>query len=184
MVRRMKAASLKVSVNMKLMNLFYICVFSVLVGGTAVAGGLSQEATHNEVANFELKDVDDRLHRLSDYEGKWVIVNFWATWCGPCIKEIPELTRFYHHYREKGVMVIGINFEELPVERLKQAIDEFAIDYPVLRIGSVPLVPFEPLKGLPSTFAVSPQGRLVKSWLGPVDEKVLQTYIEARLVSN
>jgi hypothetical protein len=91
------------------------------------------------------------------------------------------LKRFHQQYRDQDIVVIGINFEELTVEQLQQAIDEFAIDYPVLRIGSVPLVPFEPLKGLPSTFAVSPEGRLVKSWMGPVDGEVLRSFIASQL---
>jgi len=152
-------------------------------GGTG-ANSVLLEATHDAIANFELQDVNNQLHRLSDYQGQWVVVNFWATWCSPCIKEIPELKRFHRQYHKEGVTVIGINFEELSVEQLKQAIREFGIDYPVLRIGSVPLVPFEPLKGLPSTFVVSPEGRLVKSWLGPINEDVLKAYVLPNLADK
>jgi thiol-disulfide isomerase/thioredoxin len=163
----------------------FIFVFLFGLGAYAYASSASAasfiENTHDAPAAFELQDVQGKLHRLSDYQGKWVIVNFWATWCSPCIKEIPELKRFHQQYRDQDIVVIGINFEELTVEQLQQAIDEFAIDYPVLRIGSVPLVPFEPLKGLPSTFAVSPEGRLVKSWMGPVDGEVLRSFIASQL---
>ncbi|MCW8964464.1 MAG: TlpA family protein disulfide reductase [Gammaproteobacteria bacterium] len=140
-----------------------------------------QEQSHDIAADFTLQDANDQTHRLSDYKGQWVIVNFWATWCSPCIREIPELNRFYQRHHQAGVNIIGINFEELSVEQLKQAIGEFGISYPVLRIGSVPLVPFEPLRGLPSTFVVSPEGRLVKSWLGPVNEDVLNRYVLPKL---
>jgi thiol-disulfide isomerase/thioredoxin len=163
----------------------FIFLLLVSLGAGAHANGAQGtgyiENSHDAPAAFELQDVQGQLHRLSDYQGKWVIVNFWATWCSPCIKEIPELMRFHQQYRDQDIVVIGINFEELTVEQLQQAIDEFNIDYPVLRIGSVPLVPFEPLKGLPSTFAVSPQGRLVKSWIGPVDGEVLQSFIASQL---
>jgi len=147
-------------------------------------GTMTREETHDLAADFELRDAHDRVHRLSDYQGQWVIVNFWATWCGPCIQEIPELNRFFRQHHEAGVTVIGINFEELSIEQLKLAIGEFGISYPVLRIGSVPLVPFEPLKGLPSTFVVSPDGRLVKSWLGPVNKSVLNAYIAPKLAAK
>lgn len=163
----------------------FIFVFLFGLGACAYAYSASAagfiENTHDAPAAFELQDVQGKLHRLSDYQGKWVIVNFWATWCSPCIKEIPELKSFHRQHRDQDIVVIGINFEELTVEQLQQAIDEFGIDYPVLRIGSVPLVPFEPLKGLPSTFAVSPQGRLVKSWMGPVDGEVLRSFIASQL---
>ena len=162
-----------------------IIIFVLLLGlgiqGLAASGSNVMENSHDVPAAFELLDTSGQQHRLEDYRGNWVIVNFWATWCGPCIKEIPELKRFYQRHRDNGVVVIGINFEELTVDQLKQAIGEFDIDYPVLRVGSVPLVPFEPLKGLPSTFAVSPQGRMVKSWIGPVNEETLQLFIEQKI---
>jgi thiol-disulfide isomerase/thioredoxin len=151
---------------------------------SADKAGLVMEQTHDVAASFELTDANGQLHRLSDYQGRWVVVNFWATWCSPCIREIPELERFYKKHRQDGIMIIGINFEELSAEQLKQAIGEFGMSYPVLKIGSVPLVPFEPLKGLPSTFVVSPEGRLIKSWLGPVDEATLAAYLLPRLVSG
>lgn len=163
-------------------------VLALLLGQAlfAFAGkaGTVIERTHDTQASFELSDANGRLHRLSDYQGQWVVVNFWATWCSPCIREIPELQRFYNEHREAGVTVIGINFEELTVEQLKQAIGEFGISYPVLKIGTVPLVPFEPLKGLPSTFVVSPEGRLVKSWLGPVNEETLKAYLLPKLAAQ
>ena len=158
-----------------------ILLMLVVFPGLLCATTTVNEQSHDVAADFTLLDTDETIHSLSDYKGQWVIVNFWATWCGPCIREIPELERFYQQHQQKGVTVIGINFEELTVEQLRQAIGEFGISYPVLRIGSVPLVPFEPLKGLPSTFVVSPQGRMVKSWVGPVNEEVLNTYIRTKL---
>jgi len=155
------------------------------IGHNSMAGNsLVSEGSSNIQVNFELQDVHNQSHQLSDYQGQWVVVNFWASWCSPCIREIPELNRFHQQYHKHGVTVIGINFEELSVEQLKQAIGEFRIDYPVLRIGGVPLVPFEPLKGLPSTFVVSPEGRLVKSWLGPVNEDVLKAYVLPKLAGK
>jgi thiol-disulfide isomerase/thioredoxin len=164
---------MRVAIKVLLMGL---ALFAFGAAGAAII-----EKTHDVPAAFELQDVNGQAHRLADYRGNWVIINFWATWCGPCIREIPEINRFAQRYRNQGVVVIGINFEELSVEQLEQAVQELAIDYPVLRIGSMPLVPFEPLRGLPSTFAVSPQGRLVQSWIGPVNEKVLQSFIDDRL---
>jgi len=171
-----------------MLNGLMLLLMLLLIPGHSYAGmadsTLLQEQTHDVRVNFELRDANNQLHRLSDYQGQWVVVNFWATWCSPCIREIPELNRFHRQYHKEGVTVIGINFEELAVEQLKQAIGEFDIDYPVLRIGSTPLVPFEPLKGLPSTFVVSPEGRLVKSWLGPVNEDVLKAYVLPNLVDK
>lgn len=168
--------------------LFSSLVLALLLGQPLIAlagkAGTVIERTHDTEASFELSDANGQMHRLSDYQGQWVVVNFWATWCSPCIREIPELQRFYDKHQHEGVTVIGINFEELTTEQLKQAIGEFGISYPVLKIGTVPLVPFEPLKGLPSTFVVSPEGKLVKSWLGPVNEETLKAYLLPKLAAK
>lgn len=158
-----------------------LCIVLLFVYKNTTQDEFVHEAEHDALADFILQDVNNQTHRLADYQGKWVVVNFWATWCGPCIHEIPQLERFYRAQRDNNIMVIGINFEKLSSEQLRQAIAEFNISYLVLKAGDEPLTPFEPLQGLPSTFVVSPQGRLVKSWLGPVDEAMLQFYFSAVL---
>ena len=164
--------------------LLLLWLLVVLSQANLLGSQFSQQKTDHTVVNFELFDIDGQLQRLSDDRGQWVVVNFWATWCGPCVQEISELNRFYQQNNKNGVVVIGVNFEELTIEQLRQAVAELGINYPVLQIGDVPLVPFEPLKGLPATFVVSPQGYSLKSWLGPVNESKLEKYILPRLVGN
>ena len=132
--------------------------------------------------DFSLPDVAGKAHRLSDHRGKWVVVNFWATWCGPCMVEIPELVRFHERHKDHDAVVVGVNFEEIETPALAEFIARMRINYPVVRAGDKPLLPFEPLKGLPSTFFVDPHGELAASHTGPVTTEAIEDFLarEAR----
>ncbi len=133
-----------------------------------------------EPVSFSLPDLNGRSHAVSDYRGRWVVVNFWATWCSPCVREIPELIAFRERHQEK-VEILGIAFEKTSVDQIRAFADEFKINYPVLLIGDEPVIPLEPLKGLPSTFLLSPDGELRKSHVGPVTAEQLSQWLEASL---
>ena len=132
--------------------------------------------------DFSLPDVAGKVHRLSDHRGKWAVVNFWATWCGPCMVEIPELVRFHERHKDRDAVVVGVNFEEIETSALAEFIAQMRINYPVVRAGDEPLLPFEPLKGLPSTFFVDPHGELAASHTGPVTAEAIEDFLarEAR----
>ena len=127
--------------------------------------------------DFSLPDVTGQVHRLSDHRGKWVVVNFWATWCGPCMVEIPELMRFHERHKDHDAIVIGVNFEEIEAPALTEFIGGMGINYLVVRAGDAPVLPFEPLKGLPSTFFVDPLGELVASHMGPVNGEAIEDFL-------
>ena len=129
-----------------------------------------------KAVDFELLDLDGNRHRLSEFLGKWVVINFWATWCSPCLKEIPELISFQSR-RESDVVVLGINFEDGPLPDVKDFVASLGINYLVLRSGEEPLIPFEPLKGLPSTFLVSPEAEYLDVVLGAVTAVELEDLV-------
>lgn len=159
----------------------YRVITAVLVF-CCIAGPLRATNSHAPIVDFRLNGLDGNIHRLADYKGKWVVVNFWATWCSPCIREIPELNQFYHKHRDQGIEVLGVNYEELTPTQIKLALDEFKIDYKVLYIGEDPqMSEAMVLKGLPTTFVISPDARLVKTWAGPVTGIELQEYLLPRL---
>ena len=137
----------------------------------------SAVCTAQEVVNFRLLDLQGQLQDIAQYRGKWLVVNFWATWCGPCVTEIPELNAFGAR-RKQQANVIGIAFEKTPVDQIRRFVQEFNITYPILLIGEEPLVPLEPLKGLPSTFLLSPRGEYLHAHVGPVTAGQLEQLLD------
>ena len=148
--------------SLRLVRRSLIVLLSMLAVWTGPLAGASPA-----VLDFVRPGLDGQPVRLSDYRGQWVVVNFWATWCGPCIKEIPELEHFHREHDQ--ATVIGVNFETIDAASLQRFLNGFDITYPIVVVGHEPLLPFEPLKGLPSTFVVSPEGRFVTGHVGAVD---------------
>lgn len=121
------------------------------------------------VLDAELKAVTGAPIKLSDYSGKVVLLNLWATWCGPCRMEIPELVRVYKEYRDKGVEVVGLSTEnpEASAEGVRRFIQEFEMNY---RVGwSPPKVSIALMQGrdaIPQSFVISRDGRVLKRFVG------------------
>ena len=124
-----------------------------------------------EGLNFTLSALNGSSVRLADFRGQWVIVNFWATWCTPCLLEMPELETFYQTQRGR-IAVIGVSFEELAPGEIRPFVERLGITFPIALSGGK-FIPGFPLKGLPTTFLVSPTGHLADTHLGTVSAALL-----------
>ncbi len=127
-----------------------------------------------------LPGLDGHAHRLSDYRGKWVVVNYWSTTCPPCLKEIPELSRFHDQHKDKDAVVLGVDYEEIPKLWLKEFVENRKISYPVLLGPPGAPMPLGPVMALPSTFLVSPEGKVIGRHVGPVTAKALEAFLRER----
>ncbi len=130
-----------------------------------------------EPVEFSLLDVQGAKHNLSDYRGKWVVVNYWATWCPPCLTEIPELVDFHEDRKDKDAVVLGVNFEDISLNALKQFSEEYFMNFPVLRSKPGPDSALGPIPGLPTTYLVSPEGEVVARQVGPVTAELIADFI-------
>lgn len=128
--------------------------------------------------DMKLKGVDGSIQDLSDFKGSWVVVNYWATWCLPCIEEMPELQSFHDAYEKRGAIVIGINTERVSKEQLLGFLDNFFITYPIFTSPPIQESTLGNIPGLPTTFLVSPQGEVVARQVGGVTREMIEKFIK------
>lgn len=126
--------------------------------------------------NFNFTDIEGEQHNLSDYQGKWVLVNFWATWCPPCRHEIPDLSDF--HLETEDAVVIGVNYEPgLKDKKLTKFIDVYLISYPVTRVNQGIIDALGEPRGLPTSILITPEGKIAKRITGMVDGRKINKII-------
>src|SRR6478752_3346547 len=85
----------------------------------------------NAHSSFMLKDMSGIKHQLSNYKGKWVLVNYWATWCAPCLEEVPDLVNLYDHRKKKDLMILGVVFDYQSTKDVTDYVDDMLMSYPI-----------------------------------------------------
>ena len=113
---------------------------------------------------------------ISDLRGKWVVINYWADWCPPCIKDMPELSSFYRNNKDE-VYVFAFNFDQLEGEELQEQILRFKVNVPSLLTDPGDLFNWEVPEGLPATYIIDPQGQTREMLIGPQTEESLNELI-------
>ncbi len=126
-------------------------------------------------ADFVLKDFQGKTHRLSDYKGKWVLVNFWATWCPPCLHEIPELISLQNS--RKDIQVIGLAMDSGTAKVVAAFAKKQGITYPVALSDRDLQAKIGDIEGLPTSFLYNPQGKQVSYKVGEITRESIETYI-------
>ena len=129
--------------------------------------------------SFVFKDMKVQEQRLQDYRGKWVLVNFWATWCPPCLEEIPDLIALYEAHRNKDLAVIGV-----ALDSTKDSVVEFVakkkVSYPIV-LGDYDLASqVGDVEALPTSYLYDPAGKLVSYQQGKVTRASVESYIRSK----
>lgn len=122
--------------------------------------------------NFSVKDLEGKTHTLAGYKGKWVVVNYWATWCPPCLEEIPDLIAL--HEKRKDMVVLGIALEYQDAKEVRTFVDDNLMNYPVVLGDDKLLKQIGPADVLPTTYIFNPQGQLAKVRRGLVTRQYIE----------
>jgi len=133
-------------------------------------------ANAEEIFDYQLRDMDGRLYKVSDYRGKWLIINFWATWCAPCLKEMPELERFYQQNKARA-QIWGVSFEDSDKATILAYVERLGITFPILGYGQDPMTGYGQVNVLPTTFVIDPEGLFQHRFEGPITADDIVTEI-------
>lgn len=131
------------------------------------------------VPNFSLTDTQGNVHTDESTKGKYLVVNFWATWCPPCLKEIPAFVEFYEDNQDK-VLILGLDYEQADKRSIADFTDTFMVNYPVVLFdesNGPQFSEFGEVFGMPTTYVYNPDGLLVDFKMGEMDIESLQSAI-------
>jgi thiol-disulfide isomerase/thioredoxin len=143
-------------------------------------GAATCDETGHAKYDFVLKNEYNVPVKMSDFKGKVVLLNFWATWCGPCKSEIPSFVELYSKYRDKGLVIVGVSIDDTPAQ-LQSFMKEFRMNYPVLQMKPEFEDFWGPLSGYPTTFLIARDGSICTKHLGPLTKEEGEREIKALL---
>jgi cytochrome c biogenesis protein CcmG/thiol:disulfide interchange protein DsbE len=133
-----------------------------------VRASLKRDSERKTAPNFSLKDADGRTVQLSDYRGKVVLLNFWATWCGPCKLEIPWFMEFERKYKEQGFAVVGVAMDDDGWNAVKPFAREEGMNYRILMGDDTTAQLYGGVDSLPTTFLIDRAGKIAAVHVGLV----------------
>jgi len=138
---------------------------------------LKSQSQRKPAPNFSLKDADDKVVNLADYRGKVVLVNFWATWCGPCEAEIPWFIEFEKKYKDQGFAVLGVSMDDDGWKSVRPYIASHKINYRIMIGSEMVSQQFGEIEALPTSFVLDREGRIASNHVGLVDKVDYQNEI-------
>ena len=136
--------------------------FSVSLAGNTAFNKLKQPF---KAADFSLNDIDGKTHRLSDYRGKVVVLNFWATWCPPCRAEMPSMERARKKLLNDDVVILAVNVGE-DEDTIFNFTGDYPVEFPLLMDTQGKVIKSYPVMALPTTYIISPEGMVTHRTLG------------------
>ncbi|MFQ5867738.1 MAG: TlpA disulfide reductase family protein [bacterium] len=127
---------------------------------------IKAEKEWGNAPDFTLSKLDGNSLTLSDFKGKVIILNFWATWCPPCRMEIPDFVELYEKYKDEGLLIIGVNLDGGDSRSVKQFLEKYKINYPIV-LGNVKVTEdYGGIRAIPTTFVIDRNGNIREKYVG------------------
>lgn len=147
----------------------------------AFNAGKPETATLPSAPAWELKGVDGKTVKSTDFAGKVVILDFWATWCGPCRTEIPSFVELQNQYAREGLVVVGVSLDDDATAVVKPFMTKMGINYPVVMGDERVVESFGGIEGIPTTFIIDRAGRIAQKHVGYAPKAVFERDIRPLL---
>lgn len=157
------------------MNVRKLLAFVVLI---LLGSSFASAAETAKQPTLKIETLDGKHWDLATHRGHWVVINYWATWCAPCIAEMPALSAFIKS--REDVDGIGLAFEDTDRQEILDFLVKNPVDYPIAQVDvEAPPADFDIPRGLPTTYLIAPDGGVAKQFLGPIKDKDLEQAIKA-----
>ncbi|MDQ0427625.1 peroxiredoxin [Planomicrobium stackebrandtii] len=163
------------------MRTIILAILIAAIGYTIYNSATAEEVSLLEVGDkapdFTLVDLEGNDHKLSDYEGQGVFLNFWGTWCKPCAKEMPAMDRQYEAFSNDGVQVLAINIAQSDFE-VQSFADQYGLSFPVVIDKTKSVMTAYSIRPLPTTVLVNPDGNIQRIVTGEMTEQDIEGFME------
>ena len=134
-------------------------------------------AGESQAPSFTLRSLDGRLVRLSDYRGKAVVLDFWATWCKPCKASMPHLNTMQDRFGSR-LVVVGVSIDDGGTRAVKRFTDDLGIKFKVAMADERVLDAYGPIRSIPTTFFLTRKGEIARRVVGYIDPETMETYVK------
>jgi thiol-disulfide isomerase/thioredoxin len=148
----------------------------------SLAAGVLHPATlradEQTAPGFALRAVDGKTIRLSEFRGKPVILDFWATWCAPCRASMPHLNTLQSRYRDRGLVVVGLSVDDTDPQVVRRYADRLGVTFRIAIADEKTLDLYGPIRAIPTTYFINRRGEIVRRVVGYIDQETMDAYAQ------
>jgi thiol-disulfide isomerase/thioredoxin len=159
----------KKSIFAALLLLWLACLSSISFFGQANV--FAQDQVRRIAPEFQVRLFDDKIVSVEDIQNNITVIDFWATWCKPCLAEIPDFNALYREYKSKGINLLGLAIDSGKEEKVREAAKRFNIEYPAAAPTKEEIHTIGKIRAFPTTWVVGPDGEILKEFVGVVSGK-------------